>query len=155
MVPNRPPHKPQFTATTSPRDPMPATCECNSTPTSSSPYTTQTGDKHPITARLQSLNLAIRKQRKMHFFHTLNNAKIIWDSRSKPKGLLIGHINIHSIIGKIEQIEHLLNNSNIDILAISESWLTHSSPTAPISISGYNVFRRDRGIGRGVDYWFL
>ena len=38
--------------------------------------------------RLKSLNPAIRKERKMHLFYTLNNAKIIWDSGSKPEGLL-------------------------------------------------------------------
>lgn len=85
----------------------------------------------------------------MHFFQTLNNAKIISDSRSKPKGILVGHINIRSIVNKTEQMEHLLSESNIDILGVSESWLTHSSSTAAISIAGYNVFRKDRESGKG------
>lgn len=54
----------------------------------------------------------------MHLFQTLNNAKTIWDSRSKPKVILVGHINIRSIVNKTEQIEHLLSESNIDILRI-------------------------------------
>lgn len=65
---------------------------------------------------------------------------------SKPKGLVLVHIHIRSIVGKTEQTEHLLTDST---LGICESWLTHSSPTAAINISGYSVFRRDRGIGRG------
>ena len=85
----------------------------------------------------------------MPFFKTLNNAKTIWDSRSKPSGILLGHINIRSIVNKTEQMEHLLSDSNIDILGVSESWLTHSSSTAAISIPGYNVFRKDRETGRG------
>lgn len=116
---------------------------------------TLTGNKSSIpTVRLKSLNPVIKKQHKMRFFQTLNNAKFIWDSRSKPKGLLLGHINIRSIVTKAEQMEHLLIDSNIDILGILESWLTHSSPTAAINIPGYNTFRRDRGIGQG-DYWFM
>lgn len=50
----------------------------------------------------------------MHFFQTLNNAKTIWDSQSKPRGILQGHINIRSIVNKAEQREHLLSDSNID-----------------------------------------
>lgn len=99
--------------------------------------------------KLKSLNPAIKKQHKMHFFQTLKNAQIIWDSRSQPKGLLLGHINIRSIVNKTEQMEHLLSESNIDILGISESWLTHSSPSAAVNIPEYNVFRRDRETGRG------
>ena len=78
----------------------------------------------------------------MHFFQTLNNAKTIWDSRSK-RGILLGHINICSIVNKTEQMEHLLSDFNIDILEISESWLTHSSPTAAVSFLGYDIFRKD------------
>lgn len=83
----------------------------------------------------------------MHFFQTLINAKIFWDSRLKPKGLLLGHINIRRIANKTEQMEHLLSESNIDILGISQSWLSHSSPSAAINIPGYNVFRTDRETG--------
>lgn len=56
---------------------------------------------------------------------------------------------VRSITNKTEQMEYLLTDFNIDVLGISESWLTHSSPTAAVSISGYNTFRRDRGVGRG------
>ena len=104
---------------------------------------------HPTKKKLNSLNPAIKKQHKMPFFKTLNNAKTIWDSRSKPSGILLGHINIRSIVNKTEQMEHLLSDSNIDIVGVSESWLTHSSSTAAISIPGYNVFRKDRETGRG------
>lgn len=48
-------------------------------------------------------------------------------------------------MNKIELVEHLLTDSNIDILGISESWSTHSSPTSAVNISGSGVFRRDRG----------
>lgn len=94
------------------------------------------------------MNPAIKKQQKMFFFQTLNKAKVVWDFRSRPKGLLFGHINIRSIVNKTEQIEHLLSNSNIDMLGISETGLTSTSPTAAINITGYNVFRRDRETGR-------
>lgn len=39
--------------------------------------------------------------------------------------------------------------SNIDILGLSETWLKESSPEAGVVFPDYNVFRRDRGKGKG------
>ncbi len=50
---------------------------------------------------------------------------------------------------KREQLEHLLVNSNIDFLGLTETWLTRSSPEALIVMPGYDVFRQDRDHGRG------
>ena len=74
---------------------------------------------------------------------------MLWDPRSKPRGLLGGHINIRSLVSKSDQIEHLLNNSNLDFLGVSETWLSKSSPEAAVNVSRYNVFRKDRDKGRG------
>ncbi len=95
------------------------------------------------------LNPAIRKNRRINFFKTLNHAKLIWDPQSKPKGLLGGHLNIRSIVSKSNQLEHLLSHSNLDFLGLSETWLNKHSPEAAFDISGYNVFRRDRNKGKG------
>lgn len=53
--------------------------------------------------RGRRLNPGILKKRKWAFFQTVNNSKIIWDPNAKPKGLLGGHLNIRSILPKIEQ----------------------------------------------------
>ena len=76
-------------------------------------------------------------------------AKLIWDSQSKPEGLLGSHLNIRSLVSKSIQIEHLLLHSNLDFLGLSETWPKKHSPTAAFDISGYNVLRRDRNKGRG------
>ncbi len=39
---------------------------------------------------LSGLNPAIKKLRKLNFFQTVNNARVLWDPRAKPKGLLGG-----------------------------------------------------------------
>lgn len=65
----------------------------------------------------------------------------MWDSGSKPKGLFLGHINVCGVMNKTERMESLLTGSNIDISGVSESWLTHSSPTAAVGFSGYNTRR--------------
>ena len=60
-----------------------------------------------------------------------------------------GHLNVRSLVPKREQIEHLLCNSNIDFMGLSETWLTSSSPEAAVSLPEYRTFRKDRGKGRG------
>lgn len=89
------------------------------------------------------------KQRNFLLLQTTNHAKVLWDPRAKPKGLLGGHLNIRSVASKTEQLEKLLMDSNLDFLCLSESWLTDSSPDTAYIVPGYNVFRKDRKLGRG------
>lgn len=46
-------------------------------------------------------------------------------------------------------IEHLLTDSNVDYLCLSETWLNPSTPSGVYTIRGYRIFRRDRGHGKG------
>nr|CAH7727563.1 unnamed protein product [Callosobruchus chinensis] len=55
------------------------------------------------------------------------------------------------ILGKLEDIKTLLYNNNIDLLAISETWLNEKIETSYVAIDGYTFLRRDRGSrGGGV-----
>lgn len=94
-------------------------------------------------------NPAIIKHRKLGVFRTVNNSKLIWDSRFKPKGILCVHLNIRSIKLNSDQVRHLLTDSNIDLLCLSETWLKETSPSAIISIPGYKMFRKDRQGSKG------
>lgn len=80
---------------------------------------------------------------------TLNHAKVIWNTQSKPKGLLGGHLNIRSIASKTDQVEKLLTDSNLDFLCLSETWLTQTSSEAAFVFLGYSIFRKDRNRGKG------
>lgn len=90
------------------------------------------------------LNPGIAKNRKRNVFQTVNHSRTVWDPEAKPKGLLCGHLNIRSILSKSEQIEHLLLDSNLDFLCLSETWLNQNASSAALNIAGYNVYRRDR-----------
>lgn len=94
-------------------------------------------------------NPALIKQRTSLFFQTVNHAKVIWDPKLKPKGLFGGHLNVRSAVAKTDQVKHLLMNSNLDYLCLSETWLQTSTPVSVYSIPGYQCFRRDRVGGRG------
>lgn len=72
-----------------------------------------------------------------------------WDPTAKPKGLLGGHLNIRSLISKSDQIQHLLLDSNLDFLCLSETWLNKNAPSAAVNVSGFKVFRRDRERSKG------
>ncbi len=97
---------------------------------------------------IQQRNPVMKRYRSSKFFQTLNQAKTVWDPKFK-KGLLGGHLNVRSMVPKREQLEHLLNDSNIDFLGLTETWLCHSSPEAVVVMADYNVFRKDRGQGKG------
>ena len=103
---------------------------------------------HGSTSKRNALNPAIIKNKKWTFFQCLNNARIFWDPKAKPKGLLGGHLNICSLLPKNDQIKHLLLESNIDYLFLSETWLHSNSPSAALSVPGYNIFRKDRSEGK-------
>ncbi len=100
------------------------------------------------------LNRATMKHRKYKLLKTLNHACVIWDSKAKPRGLLGGHLNIRSITSKCEQVQHLLYESNLDFLCISETWLHANSLTAGLNVIGYNIFRKDKSEGRGGGVMF-
>lgn len=89
------------------------------------------------------------KQQQIRLFQTVNHARVLWDPKLKPKGIFGGHLNIRSLVSKAEQIEHLLTDSNVDYLCLSETWLNSNTPSGVYSIPGYRIFRRDRGHGKG------
>ena len=59
------------------------------------------------------------------------------------------HFNIRSITAKSNQLTHLLSDSNLDFLCLTETWLKQTTPASVFTVPGYQCFRRDRPDGRG------
>lgn len=59
-------------------------------------------------------------------------------------GLGIIHINVRSILSKLDMINILCESTNAYMVVISETWLTKSVQDNDILFHGYNVFRADR-----------
>ena len=57
--------------------------------------------------------------------------------------IVIKHINAQSLIPKLDEIKKLIENEDLDILCISETWLQPNILDDLISIKNYNVFRND------------
>lgn len=66
------------------------------------------------------------------------------DNISNHKGFKVTHINIRSIKNKIDEMRVLLEQQQIDIMTISETWLTDNMENSCISIDNYSHFRCDR-----------
>ena len=95
------------------------------------------------------LNPRIVKNRKWAVFRIVNHSHTIWDPKANPRGLLGGHLNIQCLIAKSDQMQHLLLDSTLDFLCLSETWLNKNAPSAAVNVSGFKVFRRDREISKG------
>ena len=66
------------------------------------------------------------------------------------KGLHILHMNARSLISNIDIIKPIIENSNISVVTISETWLNDMLPDKFIEIKGYKVLRRDRTTCHGT-----
>ena len=65
--------------------------------------------------------------------------------------LVVMQLNVRGVSSKRSQLIDLLENSvrdkHVDIVLLSETWLTEHSP--PLGISGYEVYRQDRTYKKG------
>ncbi len=59
-------------------------------------------------------------------------------------GLKFLHLNIRSLLPKLDFITTLISESAPDVIVITESWLTGKVPDSDVAISGFNLFRADR-----------
>ena len=66
-------------------------------------------------------------------------------------GLRLFHLNVRSMINKMDSIRIWADSTDSDIIVLSETWLKKSITNDMINIKDYNVFRTDRvGKGGGV-----
>ena len=59
-------------------------------------------------------------------------------------GLHFFHVNINSVLPKIEEIRYIAHSVNLSIIGLSESKLDNSVNDNEISIPGYDILRKDR-----------
>ena len=64
-------------------------------------------------------------------------------------GVKIGLINIQSIKPKLLELSGQLHQGHYDIMGITESWLTPSTPNRLLTLPGFQLYRADRPDKRG------
>lgn len=67
----------------------------------------------------------------------------------KARGLKLAHLNVRSLVNKIDDIQSLIYENPFDIFTISESWLNSSILDSEVSLHGYTLVRQDRKNKRG------
>ena len=58
-------------------------------------------------------------------------------------------MNVQSLLCRKNEIEVYLNRRNVDILCLTETWLTSNIPDSFIDFPNYTVYRCDKGRGGG------
>ena len=66
------------------------------------------------------------------------------------RGLGLIHINVRSLIPKLDSIRIWVQQTYPDILILTESWLSGKIKDHLITLDGYNTFRVDRSTRGGV-----
>ena len=69
--------------------------------------------------------------------------KIPIKTNKRSDHIVIRHINAQSLIMKLDEIKLLIENEDLEIICISETWLQPNILDDLISIRNYNIFRND------------
>ena len=67
-----------------------------------------------------------------------------YDELNEIKGFKVTHLNVRSILKKIDQLRIFFQNSEIDVLTFSETWLGSHLQSGLVGIEGYKLYRADR-----------
>ena len=67
-----------------------------------------------------------------------------FSSLFRRKGLKLIHLNVSSLLKKIDQLRVIFSTPEVEIITISETWLQTAHPTDSLDINGYACFRQDR-----------
>ena len=69
---------------------------------------------------------------------------------SRQRNLLVGLLNIQSLLPKITALQHEhLNRLQYDICVLTETWLRPSTDSRLVAFPGYALYRADRPGGAG------
>ena len=58
------------------------------------------------------------------------------------------HSNVRSLNAKIDDLQTVTQQNNVDVIAITETWLNSRITDGPISLPGYSIVRNDRENGK-------
>ena len=67
----------------------------------------------------------------------------------KGKGMHFRHLNVNSLLSKIEELRTLAFNTNISVLRITETKLDNTISKEELKIDGYNLLQSDRNRNGG------
>ncbi len=66
----------------------------------------------------------------------------------KTKGIKFGHLNIRSLVSKIDDFRYMCG-TNFDIISVNETYCDNTVSDNEVRLDGFNVLRKDRNRGGG------
>ena len=70
------------------------------------------------------------------------------EALSKVKGFKLVHLNVRSLVKKIDQVRILLGEANLDVITLSETWLSEAVHSNTVELDSYILYRQDRHFKR-------
>ena len=80
------------------------------------------------------------------FQHSQKSDNITFPSN---RGLKIAHLNVRSLVNKIDSLRILLKKNPFDVLTMSETWLTNKISDPELTIQGYSFARNEHKNKKG------
>ena len=68
----------------------------------------------------------------------------VLSQRPRLRGFKVAHLNVRSIVNKMDALKMLFKEKPFDIFTISETWLSQSILDSEVNISGYTLVRQNR-----------
>ena len=65
------------------------------------------------------------------------------------KGMHVGHLNVNSLLSKIEELRALAFNTNNSVLGITKTKFDNTVSNEELKIDGYNLLQSDRNKNGG------
>ena len=78
------------------------------------------------------------------WFTCLSTFLLRMHRKSNPTNLIAGFLNINSIRNKFSPVQHILCNSYVDLLGVSETKLNDTFPDGQFHVDNYVLNRKDR-----------
>lgn len=67
---------------------------------------------------------------------------------SAARTLKVAHLNVRSLTAHMDEVNHLMRTERLDVLCLSETFLSRSVDSCMLVFPGYAICRRDRPTGR-------
>ena len=103
---------------------------------------------HVIWGRRPARRVQAERPRTLVYPATVKDAKqaAVFPS-AVTKQMKVGHINIRSLVPKLDEARLTVRQNELDVLSISETWLT-SEVSSNLLVAGFQTFREDRKVAK-------
>ena len=92
------------------------------------------------------------QQNELEISNPLSNLNSVF---YKDKQINILHLNVRSLLPKIDEIRYILLNCKVHVFAVNEAWLENSVTDEEIFVDGYSIFRNDRKVAMEVAWHYM